>query len=104
MTVPWAALSQGPLQVRTSAFMYVQRWCRVKPTERWEKEGLASRRRKRMHRCLLHLCTTPSPKNLPWQSTSTPCVQWLKDPLLPKAGPVSSLTTLIFSRPFCCLI
>ncbi len=76
----------------------------VKITERWEREGLASRKRERMHRCLLHLCTTAGPKNLPWQPTSTPCIQWLKDPLLPIAGPVSGLTTLIFSRPFCCLI
>lgn len=105
MTIPWSAQSQGPPQVGTRVFMYMQRWRkRVKTTERWEREGLASRKRKRMHRCLLHLCTTPGPKNLPWQSTSTPCIQWLKDSLLPKAGPVSSLTTLIFSRPFCCLI
>lgn len=105
MTIPWSAQSQGPPQVGTHVFMYMQRWRkRVKTTERWEREGLASRKRKRMHRCPLHLCTTPGPKNLPWQSTSTPCIQWLKDSLLPKAGPVSSLTTLIFSRPFCCLI
>lgn len=69
----------SPLNRSMHAFMSALRWSkRVETPERWESETWALREGERMHRCLLHLCTTSGPKKLPWQSMSTPCIQWLK--------------------------